>query len=265
MGRLSVKILYGLIREDLGFHLFCVVLVDLGLGLGLIGAISLVRPLRILKVPTRRHALVVLAAGIVIVLVGMSLPAPETSVEAQGTALDRFVPVWQFSEHHEISVAAPADRTFEAILAVTAREIALFRTLTAIRRFGRPGPESILNAPADRPLLEVATRTSFLELAREPGHEVVIGTMVIAPSDPPGDPTPAWFDSVSEPGYAKAAMNFVVEPVAGGTRVVTETRVFATDSATRRRFTAYWRTIYPGSALIRRMWLRAIRTRAEAP
>jgi hypothetical protein len=28
---------------------------------------------------------------------------------------------------------------------------------------------------------------------------------------------------------------------------------------------AYWRVIYPGSALIRRMWLRAVRLRAEAP
>ena len=26
----------------------------------------------------------------------------------------------------------------------------------------------------------------------------------------------------------------------------------------RRRFAGYWRVIYPGSALIRRMWLRAI-------
>ncbi|HXT21641.1 MAG TPA: hypothetical protein VN923_12895, partial [Thermoanaerobaculia bacterium] len=51
----------------------------------------------------------------------------------------------------------------------------------------------------------------------------------------------------------------------GWTRVTTETRVFATDDHARRRFAAYWRTIYPGSALIRRMWLRAIRARAEGP
>ena len=29
------------------------------------------------------------------------------------------------------------------------------------------------------------------------------------------------------------------------------------------RFALYWRVIYPGSALIRRMWLRALRLRAE--
>src|SRR5262249_31840040 len=43
----------------------------------------------------------------------------------------------------------------------------------------------------------------------------------------------------------------------------TEPRVYATDSATRRAFARYWRVIYLGSSLIRRMWLRAVRKRAE--
>jgi len=60
-------------------------------------------------------------------------------------------------------------------------------------------------------------------------------------------------------------MNFLVEPDGrGGSLLSTETRVFATDAVARRRFAVYWRVIYPGSALIRRMWLRAIRLRAEA-
>jgi hypothetical protein len=46
--------------------------------------------------------------------------------------------------------------------------------------------------------------------------------------------------------------------------LTTETRVYATDASTRRRFALYWRVIYPGSALIRRMWLRAIAHRAQA-
>jgi hypothetical protein len=50
----------------------------------------------------------------------------------------------------------------------------------------------------------------------------------------------------------------------GWTRLTTETRVYATDASSRRRFAGYWRVIYPGSALIRRMWLRAVRERAEA-
>ena len=50
----------------------------------------------------------------------------------------------------------------------------------------------------------------------------------------------------------------------GGTLLTTETRIQATDDQARRSFRRYWRVIYPGSAAIRRAWLRAIRRRAEA-
>jgi len=60
-------------------------------------------------------------------------------------------------------------------------------------------------------------------------------------------------------------MNFNVEDAGGGmSRLVTQTRVAATDAEAERAFARYWRVIYPGSALIRRMWLRAIKARAEA-
>ena len=88
---------------------------------------------------------------------------------------------------------------------------------------------------------------------------------------PPGwrlkaEATPEQFKALDAPGLAKAAMNFRLEDSgAGGCLLTTETRVYATDASARRRFTPYWRVIYPGSALIRRMWLRAIKRRAEAP
>ena len=43
-----------------------------------------------------------------------------------------------------------------------------------------------------------------------------------------------------------------------------ETRVHATNAQARRRFAGYWAVIRPGSGFIRRMWLRAIRRRAES-
>ena len=59
-------------------------------------------------------------------------------------------------------------------------------------------------------------------------------------------------------------MDFRIEQAALAMCVVTtETRVFATDEATRKKFALYWWTIRLGSGLIRRMWLRAIRRRAE--
>ncbi len=178
--------------------------------------------------------------------------------------LDEFAPVWQFNEVHTITVRALPDRVYRAIRGVSAAEVRFFRALTWLRRFGRPGPPSLLNPPAHLPLLEVATGSGFLLLADEPNRELVVGAVVIAPRGAPRPTSPAAFRALDAPGYAKATLAFEIEPAApAGSLVTTETRVYAADAATRRRFGTYWRIIYPGSAFLRRMWLRAIRRRAE--
>jgi len=183
------------------------------------------------------------------------LPKPETR-------LDEFVPAWQFGERHSIRVAASPERVFDAVKHVRAGEILFFRLLTWIRRGGRKLPQSILNAGNTTPLLDVATKGGFIYLADDAPTELVIGTMVIAPRGQ-RPLTPQSFRTALGPGYALAAMNFLVEPDGPNASIVTtETRVFATDPDSRRRFARYWRLIYPGSALIRRMWLRAVRRRA---
>ena len=178
--------------------------------------------------------------------------------------LDEFAPVWHFNEVHTITVGALPDRVDRAIRAVSAAEVRFFRALTWLRRLGRPGPASLLNPPAHLPLLEVATKSGFLLLADAPNRELVVGTVVIAPPEALRPTSPAAFRALDAPGYAKATLAFQIEPGPPARSLVrTETRVYAADAATRRRFGAYWRIIYPGSALIRRMWLRAIRARAE--
>ncbi len=190
-------------------------------------------------------------------------PRNKVADPRQETHLDEFMPVWQFGERHTIRVAAPPARVFEAIRNVRANEILFFRTLTWIRRGGRRGPESILNAGDRAPLLDVATRNGFIYLADDPPLELVIGTVVVAPPGGRGALTPGTFKAQRAPGFAVAAMNFRVTPIGpDGSLVSTETRVFANDPTARKRFGRYWRVIYPGSALIRRMWLRAVKRRA---
>lgn len=195
----------------------------------------------------------------------LAYPIREHRVERAETRLDEIMPVWQFSEHHSIEVAAPPARAYEAMRAVTADEILLFRTLTWIRRGGRQLPESILNAGKDKSLIDVATQSGFRTLAEDAPRELVIGTVV---KRPPGTNVRLGEDVFRKqlpPGYAIAAMNFLVTPSSsGGSTVSTETRVFANSEAARQSFARYWRVIYPGSALIRRMWLRAIKRRATA-
>lgn len=246
--------------------MFAVILVYTGLLACLLGLITLLKPLAFLRIYSRRRAGVVLVVGLLTVIAALLWPAPEMTVQSQQTALDRITPRYQFHEVHSIMVQAPPERVYQAIREVTAGEIRFFRTLIWIRRFGRQGPESILNAPEHKPLLDVATQTSFVTLVDDP-REIVVGTIVVAPSAESIKRrlTPEEFNAIRAPGYALATMNFVIRNDGpGACEVSTETRVYATDAVARRRFAAYWRVIYPGSALIRRMWLRAIKRRAEA-
>ncbi|MEO8035998.1 MAG: hypothetical protein ABI837_16300 [Acidobacteriota bacterium] len=216
---------------------------------------------------TRRPGVIVAASGAVMMAIALALPVREQRITTHTTKLDEWMPVWQFDERHEIDVAAPPERVYAAIHAVSADEIALFRTLTTIRRGFRKADPNILNAPKDEPLLEVATKSGFIWLADDAPHEMVVGTVVVAP---PGTRrgkrglTPDVFQKTLPPGFAIATMNFLVTPDArGGSRVTTETRVYANDPASQRAFAKYWRIIHPGSDIIRRMWLRAVKRRAE--
>ncbi len=93
----------------------------------------------------------------------------------------------------------------------------------------------------------------------------MVGTVIITPPGTRGTVTRDLFTRSLPQGFALAAMNFIVRPDGhGGSELTTETRVHANAYAARRRFAVYWRLICPGSALIRRMWLRAIAERAAS-
>jgi len=248
-------------------NLFAVALVDVGIVGILAGVVSIVKPLRVLGVRSRWMAVAVIALSVVLIVAGMFTPAPLHQASALGSDLDRAMPEWQFSEAHSTTVRATPERVYQAIKDVTADEILLFRTLVWIRRLGQPGRESIMNPSERHSLLDVATRTSFVWLADTP-QEIVVATAVVAPREArrARAPTAEEFRAARHrDGFALATVNFALMPRDGGAcEVTTETRVFATDPRTRRAFGAYWRVIYPGSSLIRYMWLRAIRKRAEA-
>ena len=180
--------------------------------------------------------------------------------------IDEVMPAFQFSETHRIEISAPAPVVYQALRAVTADEIALYRTLTWIRCLGRCPGDNILNPQAGTPMLDTALRSGFRLIAETPNLELVLVTFVASPPAATGrEWTRDAFVALVEPGFAKAAMNFRLDP-AGSNRTVleTHTRVFATDTRTLRVFAAYWRTIAPGSDLIRRAWLRAVKRRAES-
>ena len=105
-------------------------------------------------------------------------------------------------------------------------------------------------------------------LASEPPSALVFGGLLQAWRLSGGEQPPA-LDAAgvrdwSEPGWVKIGMEFRLTPSLGGTRLSCETRVVATDPATRRRFDRYWRIVGPGSSAIRWELLTAVAVRAEA-
>ena len=251
------------------FNLPGVLLVDTGLAAMVLGGLSVLKPLRILGIHSREAGMLLCLGGVGVVVAGMLLPAPVERVAGADSDLDRAMPAWQFRERHRTHVNAPPEAVDRAIRAVSADEIRLFRTLTWIRspRLRQADGGSILSPPSGPvPLLDVVLRSGFIALSDRPAREIVLGTIVAGPVRAlRGERTAENFIRLDVPGFAKAAMNFAIEPDrVGGSELTTETRVYATDSGAARRFAAYWRVIYPGSSLIRYMWLRAIGRKAEA-
>ena len=192
---------------------------------------------------SRRNGAMLIAGGVAVSAAALLWPVSEEHVATATTHLDAAMPRWQFHEVHSTHVDADPQRIYDAVKAVRADEILFFKTLVAIRRGFRHSEESILD-PSNRPLLDVATSTTFRYLADDAPREIVVGTRIGPNVD--------------------AAMNFSIVPEGRGCRLSTETRVHAGNARAARLFAGYWRVIQPGSDIIRRMWLRAIKRRAQA-
>lgn len=230
-----------------------------------IGALGVIRPIKWLRLPTRRRAALTALAGALLAVLTLFAGTGTYRVTQPSSLLDVVLPAYQFNEQHSTVVAAPAERVYKAMLEVAPEEIKGYGLLTWIRCMGRCREDSIMNAASRTPILETAVKTSFKKLAEIQNSEFVFGGFVAAPAGVAGRPwTVETFVPLADPGFAKVAMNFRLQPLPDGTtRLDTETRVQATDFGTLRAFAAYWRTILPGSAIIRVQWLKAIKRRAE--
>ncbi len=178
------------------------------------------------------------------------------------------LPAYDVAEVHSAWVRASPERVFQALREVTPGEAPMFRFLTRIRAL----PNWVLTGRPfvfDRrtPLLDQFLRAGFVLLADEPGRELVVGRIAqfwkLVGASSVSVRSAADFVAFDKPGYAKALLNFWLEREGVGTRLRTETRVAATDAASRVKFSRYWLLVRLGSGLIRRGWLKAVRRAAE--
>jgi hypothetical protein len=148
--------------------------------------------------------------------------------------LDAVLPRFDVREYHDIAVHASPEAALAAALALPAARDPVVAALFWLRRI--PGGNLPLGEffPKLHIRPAISTPTAFIGLGDFLGVTVAFGIWAV----PAG--------------------------AAGGTRLVTETRVHAANAAARRRFSLYWLVVGPFSALIRRRWLTAARRAAEA-
>jgi hypothetical protein len=159
------------------------------------------------------------------------------------------LPVYHHVERHRIHVAAPPERALAAARETTAGELPVVRLLLRLRGLGRAG---------SGPIWEALLAEGF----RPFGEDTLVA--VGKPWRPAGAlRTVPDFLRFDEPGWAKLAVDLRAEEAPTGSLLLTETRVYLTDGSARRRFAAYWAVVRPFSGLVRRLWLRAAKQRAE--
>lgn len=180
--------------------------------------------------------------------------------------IDEFLPAYDVHEHHEIDIAASAERVYDAARTLDLSRSWLIRTLFFLR--GLPALFSSRGAPKQRLGLRLAglLDNGFILLGETPQQELVLG-LVGKFWKASGDiqrVRAEHFCSFDTPGYAKAVWNFSLAPQPNGaTNVSINTRVLCLDEASRRRFRRYWLFLRPFSGAIRPAALQAIKRGIE--
>jgi hypothetical protein len=196
--------------------------------------------------------------------------------------LDELMPKYDVIERHRTLVAAGPDAVYAALRGADLAGAPLTKLLLAIRAMPSAliallrspggalvelrGSRKRLAQPPRALRLADFERVGFHVVAERVSEELVIGLLgkfwtargalcaTLSVED---------FHKGPPNGYALAGWNFTVAARADGlTELATETRVWCAEDA-RVKFRAYWLLVRPGSGLIRRSMLRAIRREAE--
>jgi hypothetical protein len=180
--------------------------------------------------------------------------------------IDRYLPVFQFRERHQLVVDARAEGLIDAAMVPENTDDPWVRTFIQLREL----PDRLLAKFGRRSALAEQTGFglgNFTFLGRDSDREIAFGLVgkfwrldyrlehITDPQD---------FDSFVAAGVPKLVLNFSVELQDDGRKtLVTETRVFCNDRRSRLCFLPYWSVIRPVSGLMRLRLLSRIRDAAS--
>ncbi len=181
--------------------------------------------------------------------------------------IDDFLPIYHVMERHAVDIQAPMERVWGSVYKLNLGASRVIRWLVHLRYL----PARILSRTRleENPslTLEGLLKAGFILLGERPHEELVLGLVgrfwKLA-GEPPLRLDASDFRQFDRPGYAKVAWNFFLQPQSDGKiRLVTETRIYCTDMASRQRFHRYWFLVGPFSGLLRKELLRGIQRDAQ--
>jgi hypothetical protein len=146
--------------------------------------------------------------------------------------IDDWLPEFEVGKRYDTAVAAAPERAVDLVLAAPVAPDRIVGSLLALRGMPARG----------RSVEEFLRALDFEHLGRTPNE----------------------WAAAHEGERLKIAIAFEAQPIPGGSRLATETRVAALDERARRRFRLYWLAIGEFSGLIRRRWLRSAQEAARA-
>jgi len=195
------------------------------------------------------------------------------------SAIDEFLPAFQFRERHQRRVAAPVARARAELREVDLARSPFIGPLFALR--GLParvaglwsrGAAAAATANA-REVLQAGRLGAFFDQAfvtlRDGPDTLVVGAVGAFWRNGGGIArvAPDRFRDDRTPGCARLAWMFEFTPLDSGAACLaaTETRIDCNDAAARRAMQLYWLAIRPASGLIRREMLRLLARRCSDP
>lgn len=242
----------------------------IGLILALAGFISLFFPLSFLFILNRTIAVFVLSGGVLMSLLSLLWPVKIKHSRTK-MQIDKFLPDYAFGEFHELSVNVDAGKAKVVFGSTGVKEITVVHALMKIRGIADTDTKKNFGTTSRVQGSEMISTPDFNFFTVAPDEWMMF--MILKSSmfgDKSGKPDPPEITSVeqftgfNDTGYVKVAANFrFIGNGDGRTILSTETRICGLSLLDSRIFGIYWRIIYPGSAIIRRLWLDTIKKRAE--
>ena len=235
------------------------------------GIISLIHPLEFLFVFDRTIAAFLAGGGAMISLAALLFPVKLRRSATSNKEIDALMPEYAFDEFHEVKIKAGPEKVKQVLHVTGVKDIPAVYYLMKIRGIADEDTDMSDRASKSNNSLDTFSTPDFNFFKVAPDEYV---TLMIIKSGmmtdknrtpaPPDITTIEQFTAFDDPGYVKVTMNFrFISADNDNTVLTTETRVAGITPKDSRVFSRYWRIIYPGSAIIRRVWLDTIKKKAE--